>query len=96
MNFFVMRSPKLLEHGGATWQHDIAVQIHAEVNVTLHDVLGSIVVDSLASLTETLGWEKNIRATAKSISLSCSKKILLKQFVPHDNKTLAGTKSLRM
>ena len=51
-----------LEHGGATWQQGISVQIHAELNVTLHEVLERSVVDSLASLPMTLGW-KNTRAT---------------------------------
>jgi len=36
----------LLEHGGATWQHDRNVRIHANVNATLHDVVKRSVVDS--------------------------------------------------
>ena len=40
------------------WQHDIGVQIYADVNVTLHDVLGRNVVDSLAPVSTTLGWNR--------------------------------------
>ena len=43
-------------------ENDVAIgngaQIHADVNVTLHDVLGRSVMDSLASVPTTPGWNK--------------------------------------
>jgi len=36
----------ILEHGGATWQHDKNVRIHADVNVTLPEIVKRSVVDS--------------------------------------------------
>ena len=47
----------LLEHGGATWQHDRNGRIHADVNVTLHDVVERSVVDSAGLLPMTFGWK---------------------------------------
>ena len=40
------------------WQTDFGAQFHADVNVILHDVLGRRVMDSLASVPTTLGWNK--------------------------------------
>ena len=51
----------LLKHGGATWQHDKTVQIHADVNVTLRAVLERSVVDSDGKNANETGW-KNTRA----------------------------------
>ena len=38
VNSFVMLLKIPLEHGRATWQHGRNVRIHADVNVTPHDV----------------------------------------------------------
>jgi len=40
----VLKDP--LEHGRATWQHDMNVQIQADVKVTIHDVVERSVADS--------------------------------------------------
>ena len=37
------------------WQHDFGVQIQADVNVTLHDVLGRSVVDSAGLNANEIG-----------------------------------------
>ena len=53
-----------LGHGGATWQHDRYVRIHADVNVTLHDVVERSVVDFAGYNAMKLAEKKNnTRAT---------------------------------
>ena len=51
----------LLEHGGATWQHDKNVRIHADVNVTLHDVVERSAVESAGYNVNEAGWKKHTR-----------------------------------
>jgi len=61
-NSFVMDP---LEHGRATWRHDMDVQIHADVNVTLQDLVERSVVDSAGFFANDIWLDNwtNSRAT---------------------------------
>merc|ERR1712135_180095 len=52
-----------LEHGRAAWQHDIGVQILADVNVALHDALERSVVDPTGFFTDETWLEQHFCAT---------------------------------
>ena len=60
VGFFVIALTNLLEHGGATWQHERNVQILPGVNVTLHDVVERCVVDSAGLNANEIGWKKTL------------------------------------
>merc|ERR1719231_1056226 len=51
------------KHGGASRQDDVAVEILANVNVTLHDGLESGVVDTTGLLPNEAWLEEHLRAT---------------------------------
>ena len=61
VNSFVMGP---LEHGRATWQHDTDVQIHADVNGTLH--VKEVSWTLLASLLLKLGWTSTFTQQKRS------------------------------
>ena len=50
------------EHGGSTRQHDVGVQVTADVDVALHDGLESAVMDARGLLADQRGLEQHLRA----------------------------------
>merc|ERR1719238_1917430 len=59
-----------LKHCGASGQHDVCVQVLADVNVTLHDGLEGCVVDSAGLLSNETRLEQNLRATEALVANS--------------------------
>merc|ERR1712024_273898 len=52
-----------LEHGRATRQHHIGIQVFADVHIALHDGLEGRVVDATCFFADETGLEENLRTT---------------------------------
>ena len=52
-----------LEHGGATGQHHVGVEVLSDVHIALHDGLEGGVVDAASLLAHKAGLEKDLRAS---------------------------------
>ena len=50
------------EHGGATRQHDIAVQVLPDVHITFHDGVEGSVINALSLHAHQAGCEQHLRA----------------------------------
>merc|ERR1711865_559397 len=51
-----------LEHGGTTGQHNVAVQVRANIDIALHDGVEGGIVDTGGLLTDEGGLEEGLRA----------------------------------
>ena len=58
-----MRSQTSSEHRGATGEYDDAVEIFADVNITLHAGLKSGIVDAVGLPSNQAGLKEHLRAT---------------------------------
>ena len=52
------------EHGGATREDDITIQILSYIDVTLHDRLGRCVMEAARLFSDERRLEKNLRGAA--------------------------------
>jgi hypothetical protein len=56
--------PGSREHGGATGENNVGVEIATDVDIALHDSLESAIVDTRGSLLSNQRWlEENFWAT---------------------------------
>jgi hypothetical protein len=68
-----------VEHGGTAGQHDVTVQVLADVNVAFHDGVISGLMDTIRFLADQVGFEHNFRATEALIA--DSNHLAIRQFV---------------
>merc|ERR1712153_195875 len=60
---FIVEGANAGKHCGATREYNVAVEIFADVNVTLHDGLEGGIVDAAGLLSNEAGLEEHLRAT---------------------------------
>ena len=94
VNSFVMCSKDPLEHGRATWQHDMNVQILADVNVTLQDVVERSVVNSTGFFANDIWWEKHSRNNTEMSNLQTSRVLLLHTLREHSDRRASSVPAL--
>ena len=68
-----------LEHGGATGQHDVGIEILSDINIALHDGLEGGVMNAAGLLAHKAGLEQDFWA-AETLRSHCDD-VAIRQFV---------------